>query len=66
MGGWGRWKGRLMTMLKKLISMGTPIALVGSLGLTACGRPMVSVQLRMDTASAAQTSALGAPAARIV
>ncbi len=55
-----------MTMLKKLISIGTTVALVGSLGLTACGRPMVSVQLRMDTASAAQTSALGAPVARIV
>ena len=55
-----------MTMLKKLISIGTTVALVGSLGLTACGRPMASVQLQMDTASAAQTSALGAPAARIV
>ncbi len=66
MGRWGRWKGRLMTMLKKLISIGTTVALVGSLGLTACGRPMASVQLQMDTASAAPTSAPGAPAARIV
>ncbi len=55
-----------MTMLKNLISIGTMAALLCSLGLTACGRPMVSVQLRMDTASATQTDGRGASASGVV
>ena len=55
-----------MTMLKKLISIGTMGALLCSLGLTGCGRPMVSVRLQMDTASASQANGPGAPTSGVV